>query len=468
MRVSVRFQFAIGLLIVAMAMSAMSLGATAPVAAKEATRYVIVGANNILPVDLEAMVAAAGGKVVEQFDEIGVAIVESSEPAFAEAAAGISGVQGVAVDEFVFLGAPDEAATVIESAGEESVVSEGHNPASAQFFAVAQWNMRAIGADRAWAAGFKGDPRVRVAVIDTGIDYTHQELVNKVDLVASASFFVEPVPVGAFRFADMNGHGTHIAGLIGGVGRSVAGVAPHVTLIAVKVGGKNGFAPWSAILAGMFHAVNVNADIINMSFGAKFTKEELKADHLKQALHRAIHYARNRGVFLVASAGNEGIDWDSKTMKDITKVPAQVNHVYAVSASGPEFGGNFDAMAAYSDFGDKIVSFAAPGGNITAFRAPNGMPVDAILSACSSFARPGIGPGRCGSKRANIFMVGTSMAAAHVSGVAALVDSAFGGALRGEEIAAILRRSADDLGKPGKDELYGFGRVNAYRAVTLK
>ncbi len=522
MRVSLRFTQII--LLIAMGMTTLSLSATGPVAAQvPATQYILVGAGGSLPPSLDALVASVGGQLDYQLDEIGVAVVESADPNFANAVATIPGLQGVAADRPIALALPDQGdSPVVEDldttspvatsldptnldaitmdATWETATPDGLAPTQAKFF-FAQWNLRAIGAPAAWTAGFMGDPRVTVAVVDTGIDYTQQEMVGQVDKTLSRSFFNEPLPRGAAPFLDVHGHGTHVAGIIAAKGLSVAGVAPRVKLLAIKVAGRSGFATYGSIIAAIKYAADVGANIINMSFGDDLAKGGRDDALLMAALNNAVNYAYGKGALLVASAGNSGIDWDRRicettdalgnivvlncptgkipsnlTLWNAMKVPAQLPHVLAVSATGPQFGLNVDAMGVvpgvggvpwvYSDHGMSIINFAAPGGSVAPFLLPNGMPADRILSACARFTPFPPGKPNCTSGRANIFMVGTSMAAAHVSAVAALVDSAAGGTLTGDQIMQILMLSADDLGKPGQDEWYGSGRINAYRAVT--
>ncbi len=539
MRVSMRF--AVIITLIAMGMTTLSLSTTGPAAAQGAKRYVIVGAGNSLPMNIEALVASVGGKVVYQLDEIGVAVVESSDPGFEYAAASISGIQGVVEDHAVPLDFPAQAeATIAESLDTESLGTEAgpirvSNPASAKFFA-AQWNLRALGVPAAWDVT-KGDPRVKVAVIDTGIDYGHQELAGKVDPILSKSFCDDKLPSGAYPichdtlpkgilpYMDMVGHGTHVAGIIAAEGISVAGIAPRVTLIAIKVAGRAGFADFGTIIAAIRYAADdpplgAGADVINLSFGDYLAKQGRNNALLMAALNRAVNYAHGKGALLVASAGNYGIDWDrarnvsvcndgsvvfnsvcatgikvidgvEQSFDNPMKLPAQLPHVVAVSGSGPqlvagplsgliEFGYRLDAMGVetgkdgllrvYTDHGMSIINLAAPGGSADTFTMPrhnpaqptDGMPAHKILSACSR-AFPG-----CGSGKAALFAYGTSMAAAHVSGVAALIDSMAGGTLTGDQIMNILMQSADSFGKPGKDGWYGFGRINAYRAVTGK
>lgn len=500
MRANVRIRIIAWLLVVVFVAGGLTLGSKpAGSSAQGATRYVVLGVNERLPAGFEWMVQGVGGRVVELVPEIGVAVVESNEPSFKFAAEGISGVEAVAEDVHVFIGAP-LVGILPESAGPESIIAaEMHSPEHARFLP-AQWGLRTVKALDAWAAGHRGHPSVLVAVIDTGIDYTHIDLAGKVDMARSRAFYIEPLgprppsvpPTAAIApFIDLNGHGTHVAGLIAGRGRVVAGVAPDATLIAVKVGGRGGFAPWSAIIIAIRYAADAGADVINMSFGAEMTRAELREDKLKRALTRAIRYAARRGAFVTASAGNRGVDWDRE--KRLMKIPAQLSGVNGVSATGPTALAGFEEFAPYSDFGRSVVDFAAPGGNVTPFRcapilpAPPGqmtdcipvppghpayassMPADMVLSACSRFLSAVNPSGAlvfpCNSGSASLFAAGTSMAAAMVSGVAALVDSVAGGALHGEQIGAILRQTATDLGRRGRDPKYGHGLVNAHAAA---
>ena len=485
MRVSMKAVLFI--VIITLGLSTLPPSVVSTQAAPKGKQYVLMGKTGSLPANLEALVAASGGKVVRTIPEIGVAIVESAEPNFAEVAASIPGIE-VAEDEAIVL-APMPSGLVVE--GSNSVASAGRDPSDAKFFDVAQWNMRVIRADMAWKKE-QGDSRVAVAVLDTGIDYTHQELAGKVDMTKSKAFFKESGPLPptlpknfkAAEFVDFNGHGTHVAAIIAAEGISVAGVAPHVTLIAVKVGGRDGFAKWSTIMEAVVYAANVRADVINMSFGERLARNRKNTQKLIVGLTRAVQLAHDNGAILIAPAGNEAINWDLNTGE--IKLPAMIAGVLGTSATGPSFGANPDALAVapldggfapYTDYGSSIVAFAAPGGSFTDYFVnpdtgrldPNGMPVDAIISACSRFIQrlagnPTIFP--CQSGKANIFLLGTSMSAAHVSGVAALIDSVARGGLNGDQILAILKETAADLGATGPDAFFGFGRVDAFAGVV--
>jgi len=487
----------VGVLIVAIGVMVLPMASATQARASDSKQYILLGLGAQLPDSFDDLVASTGAKVVERNDEIGIAVVESSDPAFPYAATSIPGVQGLTENKLVSFAPPSDAPIVLDSAEENAVIPLA-DPARAPLL-WAQWSLRAIRAEQAWATGFLGAPNVKVAVIDSGIDDTQQELMGKVDQTLSRSFInepLEPLPPGVNATTvkswevDAVGHGTHVAGIIAASGVRVAGVAPRVTLIALKVVGRSGFADWGTIIKAIIYAANSGANVINMSFSEAFNTNSPGFDQLEDALQRAVNYAFRKGAVLVASAGNTGTNWDR--MDDMIRLPAMLNHVVGVSATGPIFGVNPDALAEYSDYGREIVTLAAPGGTCVDFDPIKGgrclgnpmrlIPPDPVLSACSTFwyhriaqlpdghplnwpCRFAVRNGHIVRVQSSVTMWGTSMSAAHVSGVAALVVSATGRPKHAAEIVEILKRSADHVGLPRRNAHYGFGRVNAYRAV---
>ena len=177
-------------------------------------------------------------------------------------------------------------------------------------FINAQWNMKAIDAAGAWAAGYDGTG-VRVAVIDGGIYNIHIDLVGRVDVGASASFvpgFLFNQDVGTFW------HGTHVAGIIAANDNTIGtiGVAPKATIIGVKAL-HNGSGSFGAVIAAILYASTpqseggAGADIINMSLGATFPKGGGPGTgQLISALNKAVNHAGSNGVLVISAAGNDG------------------------------------------------------------------------------------------------------------------------------------------------------------------
>ncbi|RME57483.1 MAG: hypothetical protein D6790_13185, partial [Caldilineae bacterium] len=225
---------------------------------------------------------------------------------------------------------------------------------------------------------------------------------------------------------------------------------------------------------------NIQADVINISLGGWVEKDGYCDDdgvcvdkkgvkELIKLLDRATRYAHKKGAVVIAAAGNDGIDADHNGKKYF--LPAQSDKVIAVSATGPSDGWilnpatDLDVLAPYSNYGKKLVDFAAPGGSTTfLFQNPTcTVPFSGYPIPCGFFDMV-IGP------TAESFLwnwaAGTSAAAPHVSGVAALVIGQNGGQMDPEKVEKALRKGADDLGPKGKDPFYGRGRINALGAVN--
>jgi subtilisin family serine protease len=275
-----------------------------------------------------------------------------------------------------------------------------------------QWAPRCIGAERAWEyEKLTGRPEVIVAVIDTGIDYTHPDLVASVDMSIDYDFVNDDEDA-----MDDNGHGTHCAGIIAAGFNNTVGVAglQNVTLMAVKGLNAKGVG-WDSILArSITYATDHGAKILSCSWGSFISTKTLE---------NAVSYAIGKGVIVVAAAGNAGVQWKF--------YPAAYPQVIGVAALE-----DCDTVASYSNYGSRNVFISAPGSNIVS-TFPN-----------NSYA----------------LMSGTSMACPHVAAIAAMWLSASLDYvnLTPWQVMLLLASTADDLGEPGKDLCYGYGRVNMF------
>ena len=438
-----------------------------------ATSYVIDLTGNAVPASLAADITAAGGTITASMDQIGVAVATSRDPGFRAKARKIKGVRSVSPDfvvQWVKPTAPGE-----EMIAEQSdVTAQSHEIGGHETFRAVQWAPDAISAPAAWATGARG-AGARVAILDGGVHSTHIDIAPNLDVARSASF----VPGQPFN-ADVGTfwHGTHVAGIVAAPANDIGtvGIAPEATLIGVKVL-HNGSGAFSWIIAGIYYAATpiaeggAGAHIINMSLGAGFNKNEDGAAELKNALSKATTYAYQRGVTVIAAAGNDGIDIDHTN--NLIFVPAMSTHVISVSALGPmgwALGStDLDRPASYTNFGQSAITLSGPGGD---FALPGDdvcvkqrFPVGTVAQFCWAMdmvMAPVRGSGASISRYS--WAAGTSMAAPAVSGVAALIIGK-NGPMKPSHVETILRQSADDLGKPGNDDYYGRGRVNALRAV---
>jgi subtilisin family serine protease len=420
--------------------------------AQDAKSYVIVaksqgkGSTTFLNA-----VTAAGGRVTANLEAIGVVLADSSNPGFAAAIGAASAVQAVAADSAVQWISPNEL----------SVAAEGITPSpsgvNSEPFNAYLWNLRQIDADMTAAAGYRGRG-ARVAVLDVGIITAHPDIAANVNVALCRSFVpgegVDPVNPGF-------NHGTHVAGIIAAPinGKGVQGVAPEAEIVAIKVLAESGSGQFGWLIQGLEYAVSIQADVANMSLGATFDRNNAGgggAGPLLAALNRAINHATASGILCVSAAGNEGVDLNSRYFS----IPAQSGNGMAVSATGPIGLTDFDRLASYSNYGQSVVSVAAPGGDFALYPNPNYV-LDMVLS-------PGgwrWNPANPSQKQYQYFFAaGTSMAAPHVSGLAALIIGKYG-KLKPAQIQALIQQSTDDILKPGADAASGKGRINAWTAL---
>jgi subtilisin family serine protease len=425
--------------------------------------------------DIDAQVAAAGGQLQSNLSAIGVATAVSDDPNFAARASKIAGVASVDADQVVQWVKPEAVSEAITAeAIQQPSGAVAHVFGEDETFFNAQWNVRALHAPDAWAAGQIGTG-ARVAVIDGGISVNHIDLVGRIDVARSASF------VPGFTFDQDGGtattfrHATHVAGIIAANDNGIGtiGIAPGATIIAVKAL-QNGSGSFSAIIRAIEYASRpisergAGANIINMSLGATFARNPNDgSNHLMAALSRATSIARQRGVLVIASAGNDGLDMDHSP--HVVSIPAQSDGVLSIAATGPvgfALGAtNFTRSASYTNFGQSFVSFAAPGGDDvlpgSAICAIPRIPTGLLINFCFVFdfvLSPGAGT------NLYFFAAGTSMASPAAAGVAALIWGE-NGPMSPAQLEARLRASASDLGKPGNDDFYGGGFLNAGAAV---
>lgn len=291
-----------------------------------------------------------------------------------------------------------------------------------------QWHLSLVDCPGAWDIA-TGSSDIIIAILDTGIDLTHPEFTGK--LVAGYNALTQiGSPV------DNRGHGTHVAGIAAALtnnGVGVAGVSWGARIMPIKVLDTGGRGSDSTIARGINWAVDNGAKVINLSLGGT---------SYSNTVYNSVQRARRSGVLLFAAAGNDYLSGNPKLY------PAAYDGVIAVGATD-----NLDRRASYSQTGDYI-QFVAPGGD--PYGDDDADPNHWITSTW-----------RRASGTAYAMASGTSQSSPIAAGLAALIWSVKPD-LSSDEVLEIMRSTAVDLGKPGWDPEYGYGRIDvgaALRAV---
>jgi lantibiotic leader peptide-processing serine protease len=432
-----------------------------------AQTYVVVYKGSNVTGDAASTIQKAGGALVASYPQIGVVIARSDSSSFAADVEKDNRIDGASSTSGFGYQLPDQQVN-------DDAVQGGDLPntpaTDGDSLSGLQWDMRQIKTPQAHAIT-GGSPDVLVGDIDTGIDFNHPDLLPNIDVADSVNC-VSGAPVPGTAAQDDFGHGTHTAGTIAAAsnGQGIVGVAPNVKIAAIKSGNADGFFFPEAVVCGFMWAATHHVDVTNNSYFADPWEYNCKNDPDQRAIwkaeSRAIQFAEQQGVTVVAAEGNDSDDTAHPTQdktspddttpvtRDITNacaiVPVEVPGVIGVSATGNFHQVDGDSKvdyqkSFYSSFGVGVTDVAAPGGDsrfFTSDAAPNGRVLSTWPSniACALKVTDANGATYC-------YQQGTSMASPHVAGVAALIISKYGTGAKKTmspgQVKAIIDSTAD-------------------------
>jgi len=444
--------------------------------------YLILYKQQAVPAGAASAIQDAGGTLVYSYDAIGVAVAQSASSSFSSKLLADKKVEGVSSTGTFGVRLNDE--MVVEDAGAiaSSTLGSWGDPMSNR-----QWDMLQIHVPEAHAIT-TGSPSIVVGDIDTGLDYTHPDLAANVDFTNSVSCVGGVPNQDPAAWNDDNGHGTHTAGTIAAAanGIGIVGVAPNVKIAGIKAGNADGYFFPEAVVCAFMWAGSHHIDVTNNSYFADPWLFNCRNDPEQHAIwkaeQRAIRYAMQQGVVVVAAQGNENIDLSKKnidtispdtnpnpTPREVTNacvvIPVEISGVIGVTGDGA-----FLQKSYYSSYGVGVAQVTAPGGD-RRFQDPGDGSRGYVLSTYP------------GNRYA--LAQGTSMASPHAAGVAALILSQFGKMPQGA-VQAMMTSTADPMacppnpfdpggtgdwlamctGGPSYNSFYGHGQVNALSAVT--
>jgi subtilisin family serine protease len=479
--------------IIALSLSSFNLQASATSPTKS---YLIAYNQSSLPNTYQIDIKNAGGEVINDIPEIGGLEVRSSNPNFLSNLKSNSSIIAANVEMHYKL--DDE-----QPAGADGLPVKLYPDADGTYWS-SQWDIQRLTNNGKSFAIETGGTKINgtvnhkavVGVIDTGIDANHPDL--KANFVGGKSF----VPKGGYNgqdssetgsstdVLDREGHGTHVAGSIAGNGK-IKGVGPNLGIKAYRIFDSSGSAPTAPIVEAIIQAAKDKVDVVNMSIGGydnlKYDFNGSSYSDIADVLlwKRAVKYAVNNNVTLVAAAGNESLNYaDKKSLTDYLnsnygdsnlvfngvtiETPGGTPGVITVSSSNKW---SKYQLAFYSNYGNSFITVAAPGGDNGPKYAATGDLNDRdftyrALSTWPTYLAPYFTtidrkhPGYA-------YLHGTSMASPKVAGIAGVIKAAHPD-YKPSQVEALLEQTAIDYGQPGHDQYFGTGEANAFTALTGK